>query len=121
MSRSLIHTYWTAAIHADFSLQFVVWTSIGLFWIVIFLAIYMMFYRTYYHLRQRYEQSRKALYEPSIEKVVMEDPMEEIMAILRPRRWGDRLIVQNVILEADRKSTRLNSSHSRASRMPSSA
>ena len=48
------------------------------------------------------------------------------MALRREKkRIGDMLINENVItqeqLEQDRKSTRLNSSHDRQSRMPSSA
>lgn len=105
MTHSVFYRYLDAALHAQFSLAFVVWTSIGLFWIVILLAIYMLFYRTYYNLSRRYEKSRKALYDPAVEKVIMEEPLSEIIAILRPRRWGDEWIVQGVILEAARHLT----------------
>lgn len=105
MEHSTFWGYVDSAIHAQFSLQFVIWTSIGLFWIVVFLSVFMLCFRGYYYLRRRYEKSRKALYEPAVEQVLMEAPLEEILNTLRPKRWGDRLIVQGVILEAMRHLT----------------
>ena len=40
---------------------------------------------------------------------------------VKPRPWRSRLLVWAPVVLADRKSTRLNSSHSQQSRMPSSA
>lgn len=98
-------TYLNHALGAEFSLQFVIWTSIGLFWIVVVLCVLMLFYRSYHYFLRRYQQSRKVLYEPVVEKVLMEAPLEEIVAILRPKRWGDRMVVQTVILDAMRHLT----------------
>lgn len=105
MTYSTLYRYFDAAVHAQFNLAFVVWTSIGLFWLVILMSLYMLCYRTYYHIRRRYEASRKALYDPAVEQVIMEEPLEEIIAALKPRRWGDEMIVQGVILEAARHLT----------------
>lgn len=104
-TRSIFYRYLEAAFSAQFSLAFVVWTSIALFWIVILLAFYMLFYRTYYNLRERYNKSRKALYDPVVEMVIMEEPMENIIECLRPKRWGDTQIIQGVILDAARHLT----------------
>ena len=39
----------------------------------------------------------------------------------RIKKWGERALPNGQIVGEDRKSTRLNSSHSSVSRMPSSA
>lgn len=97
--------YLDAALHADFSLQFVIWTSIGLFWVVIVLSIFMLLFRAYSYLSHLYQKSRKALYEPVIEQVLMDAPLGEVIASLRPKRWGDWFVVQTVILESMRHLT----------------
>ena len=62
----------------------------------------MILFRTYHRLRDTYFGRRKALYEPAIEKVLMEQPLEEIVKALRPKRWGDEAVAQEVVIEAMR-------------------
>ena len=48
-------------------------------------------------------------------------PRGRIIEVFGPESSGKTTLVYHVIAEADRKSTRLNSSHIQKSRMPSSA
>jgi len=50
-----------------------------------------------------------------------DDGLAEALAKAAPKRWWNTTTVVLSAIVLDRKSTRLNSSHSRKSRMPSSA
>jgi hypothetical protein len=88
------------ALQGQLSLRFIVLTTVVLFWIAAVLIGYMLILRTYYHLRAKYLASRRKLYEPAVEMVLMEEPREKILEAFRPRRWLDEEPVQEVLLEA---------------------
>ena len=88
------------ALEGHISFQFVVLTTIVLFWIVLLLIAYMLGLRLYYHLKQTYRARRRKLYDPAIEMVLLEEPFEKILEALRPKRWGDAEIVQEVMLDS---------------------
>ena len=88
------------ALEGHISLQFVVLTTIILFWIALILICYMLLLRLYYHLRRAYMDRRRKLYEPAIEMVLLEEPFEKILETLRPKRWGDAEVVQEVMLDS---------------------
>ena len=81
------------------SFQLVIATTIVLFWITFVLFVFTILFRIYQHLRLRYRTARRRLYDPAIEKVLMEEPLEEVIAALRPRRWGDGSVVQEVMVD----------------------
>jgi len=81
------------------SLKLVLAASLVLFWIAFVLFVLTILFRTYQHLRSRYRASRRKLYDPAIEKVLMEEPLEDVIAALRPRRWGDASVVQEVLVD----------------------
>ncbi|MDE2491981.1 MAG: hypothetical protein KGM24_14130 [Elusimicrobia bacterium] len=62
----------------------------------------MALFRAYHRTRAHYRERRAALYRPGIEAALMEEPADAVCAILRPRRWGDADIVQEVMVEAMR-------------------
>ena len=92
----------TALGKGRFSLHLVIVASLLLAWSVILLAFYMVAFRAYHRLRARYRNSRAALYRPAIELVLMEEPYERVLETLRPRRWGDADVVQEVMIESMR-------------------
>lgn len=77
-------------------------SSLFLFWLVIALAVYMVLFRAYHRLRDRYRESRAAVYRPAIELVLMEEPFDAVLAALRPRRPGDGDVIQEVMLDSMR-------------------
>lgn len=91
-----------AVAEGRFSLQAVILASMALFWIVACLFAYMFLFRTYQRLRSGYRARRRKLYEPAIEKVLMEEPLDAVVAALRPKRWGDEDMVQEVMIDAMR-------------------
>lgn len=66
---------------------------------MILLGAYMVLFRAYHRARRDYRERRAALYRPAIELVLMEEPYEKVREALRPRRWGDGDIAQEVMLE----------------------
>ncbi|MFA6002976.1 MAG: hypothetical protein WC881_02805, partial [Elusimicrobiota bacterium] len=84
------------------SLRFVIVASMVLAWIALALFVYMMGFRTYHRLRSMYRLRRRALYEPAIEKVLLEASLEEVLAALAPRQPSDAAIAQEVMTEAMR-------------------
>jgi hypothetical protein len=92
---------WSATA-SRFSLRFVIVASLVLLLAVILLSVYMLVFRGYLRLRRAYRASRAALYRPAIEQVLMEEPLETVVATLRPRRWGDLDIAQEVMVESMR-------------------
>ncbi|MBI3288375.1 MAG: HEAT repeat domain-containing protein [Elusimicrobia bacterium] len=84
------------------SMGFVIVTTIVLLGIVLVMSAYLMVLRAYINFRARYRARRGALYAPGIELVLMEEPYEAIRDALRPRRWGDGDIVQEVIVDSMR-------------------
>lgn len=84
------------------SLGTVVAVSLSLLWLVIALALYMLLFKLYHAARARYRAARARLYSPAVELALMEEPIERIEAVLRPRRWGDADIAQEVLSEAMR-------------------
>jgi hypothetical protein len=93
------------ALEGHLTLQFVVFSTIVLFWITVILIAFMLLLRLYYHLRREYLDRRRKLYEPAIALALMEEPREKIMEALRPRRLGDMEVVENVILDSIRHLT----------------
>ncbi len=87
------------------SLQFVVLTTMFLFWTAALLILFMLMLRLYYLARRRYINSRRPIYEPAIELALTEEPQEKISAALKVRRWGDTEVVSEVLLEAMRHLT----------------
>ncbi len=81
------------------SFNFVIATSIVLFWIAFALFVFTILFRTYQYFQSRYRAGRRKLYDPAIEKVLMEEPLEDVIAALRPRRWGDESVVQEVMVD----------------------
>ncbi|MBI5630590.1 MAG: HEAT repeat domain-containing protein [Elusimicrobia bacterium] len=92
----------TAALQGHVSLQFVVMTSVTLFWLAALLSATLLLLRTYHRLREKYREGRKTLYRPGVEMAVLEAPLAEIVLALRPKRWGEAEIVQEVVLDAMR-------------------
>ncbi len=90
------------ALQGHFSLDMIVFTTIVLFWIVAILITYMLLLRSYYYLRARYMASRRKLYEPAIELVLLDEPQEKVLDALAPKRWGDREVILRVILDSMR-------------------
>ncbi len=97
----ILHVVW-ALTEGRFSLGFVVVASLLLLAAVILLSAYMLAFRSYHAARARYRAGRAALYRPAIEQVLMEEPLDAVVATLRPRRWGDLDIVQEVMIESMR-------------------
>lgn len=91
-----------AAAQGRFSLQFVVLVSLLFFWIVVGLSAYMLAFRTYHRLRERYRARRRSLYGKAIEAALMEEPLDAVTEALRPRRPGDADIVMEVLVEGMR-------------------
>jgi hypothetical protein len=90
------------ALQGRFSLQVVVFATVILFWIVVLLIACMLGLRGYYYARARYRASRRKVYEPAIEMVLMDEPQDKVVDALAPVRWGDADIVQDVILDSMR-------------------
>lgn len=88
------------ATRGRFSLQAVVYASFVLFAVVCALMAYILAYRLWLLARHKYRQRRRALYEPGIEKVLLEEDPKTILEAFRPRRWGDADIVLDVILDS---------------------
>ena len=86
------------------SFKLVLATSVVLFWIAFVLFILTILFRTYQHLRSLYRAGRRKLYDPAIEKILMEEPLEDVIAALKPRRWGDESVVQEVMVDNMRYS-----------------
>jgi hypothetical protein len=84
------------------SFQLVIATNIVLFWIALVLCVFMILFRTFHHFRARYRARRRLLYDPAIEKVLMEEPLDDVIAALKPRRWGDESVVQDVMVDSMR-------------------
>lgn len=84
------------------SLSVIVLASLGLFWLVVALSAYMLLFRFYHSTRARYRASRALLYRPAVELALMEESQERIESALRPRRWGDADVIQDVLSEAMR-------------------
>ena len=79
---------------------------------------------SYYELTRQAGQAQPALVvwpETATPMVLREDPALQAALRRLSREVGAPLLVGSIDSDGDRKSTRLNSSHSRASRMPSSA
>jgi hypothetical protein len=91
-----------AVLNGRLGLEFVVVFSLVLFWSVAALMVYMAFFRAYHRARLAYRGSRAALYQPSIELALMEEPLDVVAAALAPRRVGDADIAQEVAVEAMR-------------------
>lgn len=81
------------------SFQLVLAASVALFWVSFAIFVFMVSWRLYLHLRFLYRSRRRRLYDPAIEKVLMEEPLADVIAALRPRRWGDLSVVQEVIVD----------------------
>jgi len=62
----------------------------------------MALFRVYHRIRLRYRASRAAVYQPAIELVLMEEPFEAVLAALRPRRFGDEDMIQEVMVDSMR-------------------
>lgn len=84
------------------SMAFVIVATIVLLWIVLAMSAYLLVLRAWICVRGRYRDRRAALYRPAIELVLEEAPYEAVRDALRPRRWGDADIVQEVIVESIR-------------------
>lgn len=97
----VLHVVW-AITEGQFSLRFIVLSSVFLLGAVILLTAYMIAFRSYHRARRHYRAGRAALYRPAIEQVLMEEPLDAVVATLRPRRWGDLDIVQEVMIESMR-------------------
>lgn len=82
------------------SLVFIIIATAALLAIVAGLTLYLMLLRSWYVLRQAHRTRRRALYQPAIELLLMDEPYEKILQALRPRLWGDDEIVQDVMTEA---------------------
>ncbi|MEK7389319.1 MAG: HEAT repeat domain-containing protein [Elusimicrobiota bacterium] len=91
-----------AAIEGRPSMGVVILASIALFFLVLAMAVYLIFLRAWHRLRHDYRRSRAVLYEPAVEMVLMDEPYEKIREALRPRRRGDADIVQEVVTQAMR-------------------
>ena len=97
----VLHVCW-AITEGRFSLRFVILSSVILLCATLLLTGYMIVFRLYHRLRLRYRARRAALYHPAIEQVLMEEPLDAVLATLRPRRWGDLDIVQEVLIDSMR-------------------
>jgi hypothetical protein len=84
------------------SLLMVIYMSIVFFWLVVALFVYIGLFKTYHTIRRAYREERRALYQDGIEKVLMEEPLDQIVDFFRPRRWGDLDIVQELLVESMR-------------------
>lgn len=84
------------------SMAFVIVSTVVLLWIVLTMSAYLIVLRCWIRLRKDYRERRAALYRPAVELVLMEEPYETVLAALRPRRWGDGDIVQEVIADSMR-------------------
>ncbi|OGR57114.1 MAG: hypothetical protein A2X36_15000 [Elusimicrobia bacterium GWA2_69_24] len=84
------------------SLLMVIYMSIVFFWLVVALFVYIGLFKSYHALRRSYRDLRKAVYQEGIEKVLMEEPLEQLVEFFRPRRWGDLDIIQEVLTESMR-------------------
>lgn len=84
------------------SMAFVIISTIVLLWIVLTMSAYLIVLRGWIRLRKDYRERRATLYRPAIELVLMEEPYETVVAALRPRRWGDGDIVQEVVVDSMR-------------------
>ncbi len=83
-------------------MAFVIVATIVLLLIVLAMSAYLLILRARIRLRSRYRAGRAALYRPGIEFVLMEEPYGAVLEALRPRRWGDDDIVQEVMVESMR-------------------
>lgn len=88
------------ALKGHISLEFVVFTTIVLFWIVLALIAYMIVLRIYYAAKRRRMDLRRKIYEPAIALVLTEEPHDKVVEALRPHLPGDIDVVQEVILDA---------------------
>lgn len=84
------------------SLQLVVVFTAVFAWLALGLFLYMLAFALAQKLRSAYEASRRALYEPAIEAVLGEEPVERVVEAYRPRRLGDADVVLAVMVEAMR-------------------
>jgi len=84
------------------SMAFVIAVTILLLFVVLAMSAYLLILRAALRQRLRYRARRAELYRPGIELVLMEEPYELVLAALRPRRWGDGDIVQEVMFESIR-------------------
>ena len=81
------------------SLQFVILASMALFWIVVLLTAYMTLFRAYHHVRFLWRRRRRAAFEPGVEKVLMEEPLDAVVEAFRPRLPGDADIALEVMTD----------------------
>lgn len=84
------------------SMRFVIVSTFLLLAVVLAMSAYLLVLRAWFSLRGRYRASRARLYQPAIEKVLMEEPYEAVLAALRPRRLGDGEVVQEIVVESMR-------------------
>ncbi len=84
------------------SMLFVILATIILLGFVLALSAYLLVLRAYIRSRSLYRARRTELYQPAIKLVLMEAPYETILEALRPRRWGDEDIVQEVMVNSMR-------------------
>ena len=101
MGERLLHALLAVAAGRP-SIGFVILATLALFALVLAMAAYLVILRVWHRLRHEYRHKRTGLYSPAIEMVLMEEPYEKIREALRPRRWGDADIVQEIITEAMR-------------------
>lgn len=84
------------------SMAFVIVATIVLLWLVLAMTAYLLVLRAWIRIRARYRAQRATLYRPAIELVLMEEPYETVLGALRPKRWGDGDVVQEVIVDSMR-------------------
>lgn len=87
---------------ARLSILFVIYASIVLFVLVSLLFAYVGLFKAYHLMRQSYREKRKALFRKGIELALMEEPVEQIVEALRPRRPLDAEIVEDVLVDSMR-------------------
>ena len=87
-------------LHGRPSLQFVVIASIALFWLVLALTAYLLLLRTYHHFWALWRARRRKVFEPAVEKVLLEEPFEDVLAAFQPLLPGDEEAAQAVMTEA---------------------
>lgn len=92
----------TAFLHGRLGLEFIVVSTLILFWAVALLTVYMLGLRGYVRMRLAYRNARRRYFHHGIELALAEADHDQITAALRPVLPGDSRIAQEVVVEAMR-------------------
>jgi len=82
---------------------YVIYASIGIFWLVLALFAYIVCLRTYHAVRGDYRDQRKRYFRKGVELVLLEEPLEAVLEAFRPLRPFDTGISFEVMLESMRQ------------------